>query len=163
MPAVQRSDLKFFLSTVLLLVFFSCSKKSDSEKSGSRKNEEILYIGVSNVGGQLGNYRTIKINQDSLHIEQGLSSSNQHKEKHIALKPETWKKLCGVFNLKTLDRIKSSTSIQPINGIDESFQIKTTKKSHVYVNAYEDPNYIQFENFKTELAKIIPPEFQPEN
>lgn len=64
------------------------------------------------------------------------------------------------FNIKNLDSIKSSPSIQPIDGIDESFQIKTNKKSHVYVNAQNDIHYNQFARFKQELLKIIPQEYQ---
>lgn len=159
MSAVRINYLEILFSTFLLLIFFSCSKESTNKTSDSKK-EEITFIGSSNVGGQLGYYRIVKVTKDSIHFESGQTVNNKHKEWHSAIKPETWKKLVSSFKIKNLDHIESSPSIQAIDGIDESFQIKTTKKSHVYVNSQNDIHYNQFSRFKQELLKIIPQEYQ---
>lgn len=159
MSAVKISDLKIFVSMFLLLIFFSCNDKIADKKPNS-KTEEIIFIGLSEIGGQLGFYRVIKVTKDSIHFKTGATSTKKHKEWHSTIKPETWKSMTSSFKIKNLDYIKSSPSIQPIDGIDESFQIKTNKKSHVYVNAHSDIHYNQFARFKQELLKIIPQEYQ---
>ena len=158
MSAVKISDLKIFVSMFLLLIFFSCNDKIVDKISNS-KTEEIISISLSEIGGQLGYYRVIKVTKDSIHFETGTTSTKKHKEWHSAIKPETWKSMTSSFKIRNLDSIESSPSIQPIDGIDESFQIKTNKKSHVYVNAQNDIHYNQFARFKQELLKIIPQEY----
>lgn len=153
------NGLKIFFSMFLLLVIFSCSEKTTNRSSDSR-NEEITFIGLSDAGGQLGYYRVIKVSKDSIHFESGQTANNKHEEWHSVIKPETWKKLVSCFKIKNLNSIESSPSIQAIDGIDESFQIKTSKKSHVYVNAHSDIYYNQFSCFKQELLKIIPQKYQ---
>ena len=151
-------DLKILFSIVLLLIFFSCSeKKSPTNQSGK---EEIKFIRISQIGGQLGYYRNVKITPDSIHIETGQTINKKHKEWHSAITPKTWKSINSCFKIHTLDFIKSSNSIQAIDGIDESFQIKTNKKSHVYVNAHEDKEYVQFSCFKEKILSIIPLKYQ---
>ncbi|MFL9834414.1 hypothetical protein [Chryseobacterium terrae] len=159
MSAVKINDLKIFVSMFLLLIFFSCSEKT-ADKNSDAKTEEITLIGLSEIGGQLGYYRVIKVTKDSIHFETGKTSTKNHKEWSSAIKPQSWKNLTSSFKIRNLDSIKSSPSIQPIDGIDESFQIKTNKKSHVYVNAQSDIHYNQFTRFKQELLKIIPQEYQ---
>ncbi|WP_175621076.1 hypothetical protein [Chryseobacterium schmidteae] len=159
MSAVKISDLKIFVSMFLLLIFFSCDEKTADKKSNP-KTEEITLIGLSEIGGQLGYYKVVKVTTDSIHFETGTTSTKKHKEWHSAINPETWKNMTSSFKIKNLDSIKSSPSIQPIDGIDESFQIKTNKRSHVYVNAHSDIHYNQFARFKQELLKIIPQEYQ---
>lgn len=159
MSAVKISDLKIFVSMFLLLIFFSCSEKPVDKRSDP-KTEEITFIGLSEIGGQLGFYRVIKVTKDSIHFETGATSTKKHKEWHSAIKPEAWKNMISSFKIKNLDSIESSPSIQPIDGVDESFQIKTNKRSHVYVNAHSDIHYNQFARFKQELLKIIPREYQ---
>ncbi|MGO4709420.1 hypothetical protein AB4Y90_09945 [Chryseobacterium sp. 2TAF14] len=159
MSAVKIDDLKIFVSMFLLLIFFSCSEKT-AGKNPTPKNEEITLIGLSEIGGQSGYYKVVKVTKDSIHFETGATSTKKHKEWHSAIKPENWKKLASSFKIKNLDSIKSSPSIQPIDGIDESFQIKTNKKSHVFVNSQSDIHYSQFARFKQELLKIIPQEYQ---
>jgi len=159
MISSKMNGLKILFSTVLLLILFSCSEKSAPDKSQQEK-EEITFIGLSNTGGQLGYYRLIKVTKDSLHFETGQTVNSTHKEYHAAIQPEIWKNLSSSFKIKNLDSIESSPSIQPIDGVDESFQIKTTKKSHVFVNAQNDDHYDQFAHFKEELFKIIPLQYQ---
>ncbi|AZB27979.1 hypothetical protein [Chryseobacterium balustinum] len=159
MSAVKISDLKIFVSMFLLLIFFSCSEKKNADKKSDSKTEEITFIGLSEIGGQLGYYKVIKVTKDSIHFETGTTSTKKHKEWHSAIKPETWKSITSSFKIRNLDSIESSPSIQPIDGIDESFQIKTNKKSHVYVNAQNDIHYNKFARFKQELLKIIPQEY----
>lgn len=148
-------------SAFLLLIFFSCEKKEETEKVSLKKPNEITSISLSNIGGSLGNYRIIKVTKDSIHLEQGITASKIHKEWNSVIQPSIWKQLISSINIKDLDYIKSSPSIQSVDGIDETFQIRTPKKSHVYVNAYQDTiHYKQFQKFKAQLEKIIPKEYQ---
>lgn len=159
MSAVKISDLKIFVSMFLLLIFFSCSDKI-ADKNSDSKSEAITFIGFSEIGGELGYYKVIKVTKDSIHLETGKTSEKTHRQWHSAINPETWKNLTSSFKIKNLDSIKSSSSIQPIDGIDESFQIKTSKKSHVYVNAHSDIHYNQFVDFKLKLNILLPKEYQ---
>ena len=159
MSAVKISDLKIFVSMFLLLIFFSCSDKI-ADKNSDSKSEAITFIGFSEIGGELGYYKVIKVTKDSIHLETGETSEKTHRQWHSAINPETWKNLISSFKIKNLDSIKSSSSIQPIDGIDESFQIKTSKKSHVYVNAHSDIHYNQFDDFKLKLNILLPKEYQ---
>ena len=129
MSAVKISDLKIFVSMFLLLIFFSCSEKAANKKPDSKTEEITHIIGLSEIGGQLGLYRVIKVTKNSIHFETGATSTKKHKEWHSAIEPETWKSMTSSFKIRNLDGIESSPSIQPIDGIDKSFQIKTDKKS----------------------------------
>ncbi|MCU7618052.1 hypothetical protein NZ698_12650 [Chryseobacterium sp. PBS4-4] len=155
MSTVKTTSLRSFISMFLLLIFFSCSEKS-TEKINSTNPEEITFIGLSNVGGELGSYSNIRITKDSIHFEQGMTANQKHSEWHKAITPKIWKNLTSSFKIKDLSLIESSPSIQHLDGMDETFQIKTTKNSHVYVNAYSDTHYRQFEEFKIKLENIIP-------
>jgi len=154
--AIKNNVLKIFFSMFLLLTFFSCSKKTSDNNSSSGNPEEITFIGLSNVGGEQGNYRIIKITKDSINLETGMNAGEKHKEWHKAITPKTWKNLTSSFKIKDLSLIESSPSIQHLDGIDETFQIKTTKNSHVFVNAYSDTHYRQFEELKIKLENILP-------
>lgn len=156
MSAIKFLRLKIFFSTVLLLIFFSCNKKTEKTIS---KNNGITSISFSNVSGNLGNYRIIKITKDSITLEQGNTARQIDKQWASGIPPKVWKQLSFSFDTATLDKIKSSESIQAKGGTDEVFQIKTSKKSHVYVNSYHDTlHYKQFEKFKSQLEKILPTE-----
>ena len=156
MSTVKTSALRVILSMFLLLTFFSCSEKSFENKPSPKDTEEITFISLSNVGGELGNYSSYKITQDSIHFEGGMTANQKHNEWHRAITPQIWKNLISSIKIKDLGLIESSPSIQPIDGIDETFQIKTTKKSHVFVNAYSDTHYRQFEEFKIKLENLSP-------
>lgn len=160
MSAIKINSLKTLFSIFLLLTLFSCNKENSDKKLLSGKPEEITFIGLSYVGGEQGNYRIIKITKDSIHLETGTNEVKKHKSWKKPITPETWKKLTSWFKIKDLSLVESSPSIQSIDGIDESFQIKTTNKSHVFVNAYNDVHYKQFENFKNQLNTILPQEIQ---
>lgn len=160
MSAIKINSLKTLFSIFLLLTLFSCNKENSDKKLLSGKPEEITFIGLSYVGGEQGNYRIIKITKDSIHLETRTNEVKKHKSWKKSITPETWKKLTSWFQIKDLSLVESSSSIQSIDGIDESFQIKTTKKSHVFVNAYNDVHYKQFENFKNQLNTILPQEIQ---
>ncbi|KMQ61274.1 hypothetical protein ACM39_17815 [Chryseobacterium sp. FH2] len=158
MPAIKNTGLKILFLTVLLPAFFSCDKKQEKPIVNSN---EITLIKLSNVGGQLGSYRNIKVSKDSISIEQGILSRNTHKKWSSAITHETWNQLSSSIDVKTLDKIKSSESKQAEDGIDETFQIKTPKQSHVFVNSYNDTiHYKQFEKFKSQLEKILPKEYR---
>lgn len=159
MSTVKTASLRLFFSTFLLLIFFCCSEKTTKDKSSSGA-EEILFIGLSDVGGGLGSYRNIKITKDSIHLEKGMTANQKHSEWHRAITPQIWKNLTSSFKINDLSLIESSPSIQHLDGMDETFRIKTTKNSHVFVNAYSDRHYRQFEEFKTKLGGIIPKKYQ---
>lgn len=158
MSAIKTSILKGLFSMFLLLTFSSCSKEEKTVSKADHKGPEIItYIGMSKVGGKLGSYNIIKITKDSIHIVRGNSNPKNHKEIHQSLQTKDWQKLTSSFVIKDLNHIKSSESIQAIDGMDETFQIKTSKKGHFYVNTYNDTlHYPQFEKFKMNLNKIIP-------
>lgn len=155
MSTVKTVSLRSFISMFLLLIFFSCGKNVEN-KSSSTSPEEITFIGLSNVGGELGSYSNIKVTEDSIHLEQGMTADQKHSEWHKAISSTTWKNLTSSFKIKDLSLIESSPSIQHLDGMDETFQIKTTKNSYVYVNAYSDTHYRQFEEFKIKLQNILP-------
>ena len=156
MSAIKNLGLKIFSPILLLLIFFSCNSKQD-EKIPSKNPNEIIFIGYSDVGGSLGEYKIIKITKDSIHLEQGVADNKIHKEWHSAITPQIWKNITSTIDVRTLDKIKSSPSKQSVDGIDETFQIRTPKKSHVYVNSYIDTVYYkQFQELKNQLEIILP-------
>lgn len=152
--------MKIFFSTVLLLTFFSCLKK-ENKTTNTKNPNEITFISLSDIGGSLGNYRIIRITKDSIHSERGVAAGKTHHHWSSAIPPETWHNMISTIDPKTLDKIKSSPSKQPVDGIDETFQIRTPKKSHVYVNSYIDTiHYKQFQKLKIQIEKILPKEYQ---
>ncbi|KPH12619.1 hypothetical protein [Chryseobacterium sp. ERMR1:04] len=158
MSAIKINRLKMLFSTFLLLIFFSCKKEVEK---ASEKSNKITFISISMVGGKLGHYKIIKVSKDSIKLTQGISTKNIHKQWNSAINPETWKKLTSTIDPKTLGKIKSSESIQPIDGADESFQIKTSQKSYFYLNSYNDTLYYkQLQAFKDQVDKILPKEYQ---
>lgn len=158
--AIKRYGQKLSFPVFLLLMFFSCSP-SEKEKTVPETGNGIIQVNLSYIGGSAGDYKIIKITKDSIHSEKGTTLNKTHKEWHAAISKETWKKLIALIDIKTLDDIKSSPSAQFVDGVDETFQIKTPKKSHVYVNAYKDTaNYRPLYHFKTQLKKILPKEYQ---
>ncbi|MBO9691980.1 hypothetical protein [Chryseobacterium sp.] len=162
MPTTKKLYLKILFSILLLSALFSCDSKKTQESSVSHNNPyEITFVSVSEIGGRLGSYRIIKATKDSVFAEKGMTASKTHKEWASAINSETWKKLISSVNITDLDHIKSSPSQQSVDGTDETFQIRTPKKSHIYVNAYTDTlHYKQLEQFKEQLDKILPKEYQ---
>lgn len=160
MSTVKTHVLRPLFSMFLLLIFFSCSQKTNDDKILSTGVEEITFIGFSNVGGEAGNYSNVRITKDSIHFEEGTTANRKHSEWHKAITPVVWKNLVSSFKIKDLSIVESSPSIQHLDGIDETFQIKTSKKSHVFVNAYSDVRYRQFEEFKIKLKNILPKQNQ---
>ncbi|MDW9380120.1 hypothetical protein [Chryseobacterium sp. JV558] len=161
MPTTKKLHLKILFSILLLSAFFSCDSKK-TESSASHKNQyEITYISVSDIGGSLGNYRIIKVTKDSVFAEKGMTANQTHKKWASAITSSTWKQLISPVRIVDLDYIKSSPSQQSVDGIDETFQIWTPKKSHIYVNAYVDTlHYKQLQQLKEQLDKILPKEYK---
>lgn len=160
MSAARNGYLKIFFSTFLLLIFFSCSQKTE-KLSSAKKPGEIISISFSHIGGSSGNYRIIKVTEDSIHLEQGATSNNTHKQWDSAISAQAWHNLTSVIDPKTLNSIKSSPSAQSVDGIDETFQIKTPEKSHVYVNSFVDTaHYRQFQQFKDHVEMFLPKEYR---
>ncbi|UOV00023.1 hypothetical protein MUU74_08710 [Chryseobacterium daecheongense] len=158
MSAIFKYPLKIFFSTFVLLIFFSCQK---TETKTQNNSEPITSISLSYIGGSAGNYKIIKVTKDSIHAERGNTTNNVHQQKSLTLDPKAWKQLIASFDVKNLDKIKSSASIQSLDGIDETFQIKTPKKSYIYVNSYNDTiHYGQLQRFKDQLEKVLPKEYR---
>lgn len=159
MSAVKISGLKIFFPVFLLLIF-SCSEIKNKEKKKSGE-DKIEYVIFSVVGGHGGYYKTIKVTQDSVFLVTGNTVSNVHKswKKHL---PELKRQeILGQLKIHQFMFIKSSESRQPVDGVDETFQIKTKDSSYVFVNAYNDEeNYPQLKNFKTKLSTILPKQYQ---
>lgn len=160
MPAVKNFVLKIIFSTLLLLAFFSCTHQE--EKAPVPKNpKEITFISVSNIGGDLGDYRIIKVTKDSISLEQGSTAKKIHKYWGSSINAKNWQRLTSAIDVKTLNVIKSSPSAQSVDGIDETFQIRTPKSSHVYVNSYHDTiHYKQLQMLKNRIEEILPKEYQ---
>lgn len=161
MPAIKNTYLKLLFSIFLLPAFFSCDKKKDLTPEGHQNPDEITFISLSNIGGDQGDYKIIKVTKDSIHAEQGITARQLHKKWDSAISVQTWKYLISSIKTKDLDEIQSSPSKQSVDGIDETFQIKTPKKAHIYVNSYADTlHYKQLKQFKEQLTLILPPEYQ---
>ncbi|KFF08863.1 hypothetical protein IX38_05415 [Chryseobacterium luteum] len=161
MPAIKNTPLKLLFSLFLLPAFFSCDKKENPTSAGHKNPNEITFISLSNIGGDQGYYKIIKVTKDSIQAEQGMAARATHKEWHSAISVQIWKQLISSINTKDLDVIQSSPSKQSVDGIDETFQIRTPKKSHIYVNSYADTlHYRQLKQFKEQLSLILPTEYQ---
>lgn len=161
MPALKNISLKLLLSIFLLPAFFSCDKKKDSSRSLHKNPNTITFISVSDIGGDQGDYKIIKVTKDSIHAEMGITARQTHKEWDSVISAHTWEYLISSINVKDLDEIQSSPSKQSVDGIDETFQIRTPKKAHIYVNSYADTiHYKQLKQFKEQLTLIIPKEYR---
>ncbi|MGG5211045.1 hypothetical protein ACQWU4_19155 [Chryseobacterium sp. MIQD13] len=161
MPAIKNTYLKLLFSMFLLPAFFSCDKKKEQSSDSHQNPNEITSISLSNIGGDQGDYKIIKVTKDSIHAEQGITARQVHKEWDSAISIQTWNNLISSINIKDLDVIQSSPSKQSVDGIDETFQIRTPKKSHIYVNSYADTlHYRQLKQFKEQLYIILPTEYQ---
>lgn len=161
MPAIKNTYLKLLFSIFLLPAFFSCDKKKEPTSVHHKNPDEITFISLSNIGGDQGDYKIIKITKDSIHAEKGITARQIHQEWDSAISRQTWNNLTSPINIKELDVIQSSPSQQPVDGIDETFQIRTPKKSHIYVNSYADTlHYRQLKQFKEQLHLILPTEYR---
>jgi len=161
MPAIKNTYLKLLFSMFLLPAFFSCDKKKEPTSAHHKNPNEITFISVSNIGGDQGDYKIIKVTKDSIHAEKGITARQIHKEWASAISRQSWNNLISSINIKDLDVIQSSPSQQSVDGIDETFQIRTPKKSHIYVNSYADTlHYRQLKQFKEQLNLILPTEYQ---
>ncbi len=160
MSAIKNLGLKIFAPIALLLIFFSCSDHKTENTSFQNPNE-IISINYSDIGGQLGNYKIVKITKDSIHLETGIANNKTHKEWKSAITPQIWKKITSTIDVKTLDKIQSSPSKQSVDGFDETFQIRTAKKYHAFVNSYADTTYYkQLQHLKDQIQIILPSEYQ---
>lgn len=160
-PAIKNTYLKLLFSMFLLPAFFSCDKTKEQTPTTHQNPNEITFISLSNIGGDQGDYKIIKVTKDSIRAEQGITARGTHKEWSTAINAQIWKQLISSIHTKDLDEIQSSPSKQSVDGIDETFQIRTPKKSHIYVNSYADTlHYRQLKQFKEQLNMILPTEYQ---
>lgn len=154
---MKYNGLNVFLSFILLLIFFSCTQKKETQISSSSGPEKIQSIVFSNIGGKLGNYKIVKITQDSVCIESGTTVNNQYKKWCNAISPKVWGHFCKSLPIKVLDSIRSQPSLQPFDQADETFQIKTSKKNHFYVNSYNDTVYYHYlQDVKNKIQDFLP-------
>ncbi|MBV8327850.1 MAG: hypothetical protein JO178_16305 [Chryseobacterium sp.] len=161
MPTTKNIHLKILFSIFLLSALFSCDQKKTVKTITPKNPDGITFISVSNIGGSLGQYRIIKITEDSIVAEKGITSNKTHTEWASAINTNTWKQLISSIRTGDLDDIKSSPSQQSVDGMDETFQIRTPKKSHIYVNSYVDTlHYRQFQLLKEQIDNILPKEYQ---
>ncbi|MBE4947460.1 hypothetical protein [Chryseobacterium culicis] len=161
MPTTKIIYLKNLFSIFLLSAFFSCDSKKTEPTVHFKNPNEITFISVSDVGGTMGSYRIIKATKDSVFAEKGMTANQTHKEWASALSSDTWKSLISSVKIADLDHIKSSPSRQSVDGMDETFQIRTPKKSHIYVNSFVDTlHYKQLQQVKEQLDKILPKEYK---
>lgn len=161
MPTTKNVYLKLIFPIFLLSVFFSCDSKKSEQAPASKNSNEITLIRLSHIGGTLGEYRIVKVTKDSIFAEKGATVNKTHQEWAATINKDTWKQLTSSINIKDLDNIKSSPSQQSVDGIDETFQIRTSKKAHFYVNSFADPeHYKQLQQLKEQLDKILPKEYQ---
>ncbi|SDJ40419.1 hypothetical protein [Chryseobacterium jejuense] len=159
MPTTKNVYLKLIFPIFLLSAFFSCDSKKSKHPVAS--TNEITFIRLSHIGGTMGEYRIIKVTKDSVFAEKGATANKLHKEWASPINIDTWKQLISSINIKDLDKIKSSPSQQSVDGIDETFQIRTSKKAHFYVNSFADPeHYKQLQQFKEQLDNILPKEYK---
>ncbi|PWN63127.1 hypothetical protein [Chryseobacterium oncorhynchi] len=159
MPTTRNIHLKILFSILLLSAFFSCDKQKSSV--ASKNTNEITSIRLSHIGGTMGEYRIIKVTKDSVFAEKGATANKTHQEWSSPINIDTWKRLRSSINVKDLDNIKSSPSQQSVDGIDETFQIRTSKKIHIYVNSFADTeHYKQLQQFKEQLDLILPQEYK---
>ncbi|OCA79963.1 hypothetical protein BBH99_04850 [Chryseobacterium contaminans] len=159
MPTTKNVYLKLIFPIFLLSAFFSCDSKKSKQSAASAN--EITLIRLSHIGGTMGEYRIIKATKDSVFVEKGATANKTHQEWASAITPDTWKQLISSINVKDLDKIKSSPSQQSVDGIDETFQIRTSRKAHFFVNSFADPkHYKQLQQLKEQLDKILPKEYQ---
>jgi hypothetical protein len=158
MSAIKYHGLKMFSCLILLLIFISCNPKESLP--ANRDPNGIISISYSEIGGPLGNYSIVKVTGDSIHAEQGATGNRTHKEWKSAISPQTWKRLTSNIDVKALDKIKSSPSQQSVDGFDETFQIRTPKKYHAYVNAFADTAYYgQLKKMKDQIRALLPKEY----
>lgn len=158
MSAIKYHGLKMFSCLILLLIFHSCKQKESG--SAGKDPDKIMAISYSEIGGPLGNYSIVKVTKDSIHAEQGVTKNKTHKEWKSAISPQTWKRLTANIDVKALDGIKSSPSQQSVDGFDETFQIRTPKKYHAYVNAFVDTaHYGQLKKLKDQIRALLPTEY----
>ncbi|WP_336958122.1 hypothetical protein [Chryseobacterium contaminans] len=159
MPTTKNVYLKLIFPIFLLSAFFSCDSKKTKQTVTSEN--EITFIRLSHIGGTMGEYRIIKITRDSVFAEKGATANKTHQEWASAINMNTWKQLISSINVKDLDKIKSSPSQQSVDGIDETFQIRTSRKAHFFVNSFADPeHYKQLQQLKEQLDKILPKEYK---
>ncbi|WP_209390434.1 hypothetical protein [Chryseobacterium sp. RR2-3-20] len=153
MSAVKIISSKSFFLTFLLLIFLSCDyKKGDTQNTDEEKIEVMT---LSHIGGENGFYEIIKIKKDSIFFDSGTSKPSKNNNWKNALSKDDWQLLSSSIKIKNLDSIRSSPSIQHLDGIDETLIIKTSKKSHIFVNSYNDIHYNQIEILKNRLNNII--------
>nr|WP_315027051.1 hypothetical protein [uncultured Chryseobacterium sp.] len=161
MPTTKNIHLRIVFSIFLLSAFFSCDKKTPEKPAVPKNSNEITFISISHIGGTSGEYTIVKVTKDSVFAERGATADHTHKEWKSSISTDTWKQLISPINVKDLDEIKSSPSQQSIDGIDETFQIRTPKKAHIYVNSFADTtHYKQLQEFKEQLDKILPKEYK---
>lgn len=123
MSAIRLYKWKTILLTALLLIFFHVRKKNF--KNIAIPSEKIESINVTTEGGNLGYFRNIRVNKDSVSsIQRQADNDHLNKSHKRAITPSEWNKLISEIDLSSVSKIKNYPSYQPFDGIDDIWEIK---------------------------------------
>ncbi|MCL1669473.1 hypothetical protein M2T82_15510 [Elizabethkingia ursingii] len=156
MSAIRLYKWKTILLTALLLIFFSC-KEEKTSKDTAIPSERIESINITTVGGNLGYFRNIRINKDSVScIQKQADTVSLDKSHKRAITPAEWNKLISEIDLSSVSKIKNGPSYQPFDGIDDIWEIKTSTRTYRIINGKKDTdNYKSLEAVYSQLEELI--------
>ena len=156
MSAIRLYIWKTTLLTVLLLIFFSCKEKKTS-KDTAISSEKIESINITSEGGNLGYFRNIRVNKDSVSsIQRQADTDILNKSRKRAITPTEWNKLISEIDLSLVSKIKNGPSYQPFDGIDDIWEIKTSTRTYRVINGKKGTdNYKSLEAVYSQLEELI--------
>ena len=156
MSAISLYKWKTILLTALLLIFFSC-KEEKTSKDIAIPSEKIVSIDITTEGGNLGYFRNIRVNKDSVSsIQRQADTDHLNKSHKRAITSTEWNKLISEIDLSSVSKIKNDPSYQPFDGIDDIWEIKTSTRTYRVINGKKDTdNYKSLEAVYSQLEELI--------
>lgn len=156
MSAIRLYKWNTILLMALLLIFFSCQEKKTSKVTAS-PSEKIESISITTEGGNLGYFRNIRVNKDSVStIQRQADTDNLNNSRKRAITPTEWNKLISEIDLSSVSKIKNGPSYQPFDGIDDIWEIKTSTRTYRVINGKKDiDNYKSLETVYSQLEELI--------
>nr|WP_199163033.1 hypothetical protein [Elizabethkingia sp. ASV34] len=156
MSAIRLYKWKTILLTALLLIFFSC-KEEKASKDIAIPSEKIVSIDITTEGGNLGYFRNIRVNKDSVSsIQRQADTDHLNKSHKRAITSTEWNKLISEIDLSSVSKIKNDPSYQPFDGIDDIWEIKTSTRTYRVINGKKDTdNYKSLEAVYSQLEELI--------
>ena len=156
MSAIRLYKWKTILLTALLLIFFSC-KEEKTSKDIAIPSEKIVSIDITTEGGNLGYFRNIRVNKDSVSsIQRQADTDHLNKSHKRAITSTEWNKLISEIDLSSVSKIKNDPSYQPFDGIDDIWEIKTSTRTYRVINGKKDTdNYKSLEAVYSQLEELI--------